>query len=61
MERTGTSEMARLLLAMREPLYEKAAHLTVITARQPIDELVTDIINRLPDSLSPFPPASPPA
>ncbi len=41
------------LLSMREPLYEITAHLTVNTARQPIDELVTDIIGRLPDSFRP--------
>lgn len=36
------------LLAAREPLYEDVAHITVTTSRQPIDELVTDIIERLP-------------
>lgn len=42
------------LLALREPLYEDAAHLTVVTARQPIDELIDAIIKRLP--ASPLPP-----
>lgn len=41
------------LLAEREPLYESIAHSIVSTARQPIDQLVTDIIERLPDSARP--------
>lgn len=41
------------LLAEREPLYEIVAHSVVPTARQPIDQLVTDIIEGLPDSAKP--------
>jgi len=37
------------LLALREPLYREIAHITATSARQPVDDLVTDIIGRLPD------------
>jgi len=39
------------LLALREPLYREIASLTVVSARQPVDELVTDIIGRLPEEI----------
>ncbi|MGD9942813.1 MAG: shikimate kinase [Burkholderiaceae bacterium] len=38
------------LLALREPLYRETAGLTVTSARQPVEDLVVDIIRRLPDS-----------
>ena len=41
------------LLAQREPLYREVAHLTVTSGRLPIDALVTDIIDRLPEDLLP--------
>lgn len=37
------------LLAQREPLYREVAHLTQVSERQPVDHLVADIIERLPD------------
>lgn len=43
------------LLELREPLYREVAHLTVTSGRLPVDALVADIIERLPDDL---PPAS---
>jgi len=39
------------LLVQREPLYSATAHLTVTGGRLPIDALVADIIERLPDEL----------
>lgn len=39
------------LLALREPLYREIAHLTVVSARAPVDQLVTDIIGRLPEEI----------
>ncbi len=39
------------LLALREPLYREIAHLTVVSARQPVDQLVADIIGRLPEEI----------
>lgn len=39
------------LLALREPLYLGIAQLTVVSARQPVDQLVTDIIGRLPEEI----------
>lgn len=39
------------LLALREPLYREIASLTVVSARQPVDELVADIIGRLPEEI----------
>ena len=39
------------LLALREPLYREIATLTVVSARQPVDELVADIIGRLPEEI----------
>lgn len=37
------------LLAQREPLYREVAHLTQVSERQPVEQLVADIIERLPD------------
>jgi len=37
------------LLASREPLYREIADIIVVSARQPVDELVADIIEALPD------------
>lgn len=37
------------LLESREPLYRAIADITAVSARQPVDELVADIIGRLPD------------
>ncbi|MCO5107823.1 MAG: shikimate kinase [Burkholderiaceae bacterium] len=45
------------LLALREPLYREIANLTVVSARQPVDELVADIIGRLPEELRTGSPA----
>lgn len=39
------------LLTVREPLYRDTAHLIVTGGRQPIDALVADIIDRLPEAL----------
>ncbi len=39
------------LVAARDPLYLGIADLTIASARQPVEELVTDIIGRLPDEL----------
>jgi shikimate kinase len=44
-------EQLATLLALREPLYREIAAITVVSARQPVDELVADIIGRLPDEL----------
>jgi shikimate kinase len=41
------------LLAQREPLYQEVAHLTVASGRGPVEELVADIIGRLPPALVP--------
>lgn len=41
-------ERIAALLALREPLYREIAHFTVTSARQPVDALVADIIERLP-------------
>ena len=39
------------LVSLRDPMYEEVAHLEVLTSRQPVDRLVADIIERIPDSL----------
>jgi shikimate kinase len=39
------------LLVQREPLYQEVAHLTLASGRGPVEELVADIIERLPPSL----------
>ncbi len=39
------------LLAQREQLYESVAHCTVTSVHQPVDELVANIIDALPESL----------
>ncbi len=39
------------LLALRIPLYREIAHLVVVSGRQPVDDLVADIIGRLPDEI----------
>jgi len=39
------------LVALREPLYAEVAHLTVTSGRAPIESLVLDIIERLPESM----------
>lgn len=44
-------ERLAALLAAREPLYLEIADITAVSARQPVDELVADIIARLPDEL----------
>jgi shikimate kinase len=44
------------LLALRDPLYEQTAHLSVTTGRQPVERVVADIIERFAPA-----PASPPA
>lgn len=39
------------LVALRDPLYAEVAHLIVTSGRAPIDALVLDIIERLPESM----------
>lgn len=41
------------LVEARAPLYAECAHLTVLTGRQPVERVVTEIVAALPDCPSP--------
>lgn len=44
----GTLEELELILAQRTPFYEKAAHLVIATGGRSVDEIVEEILFRLP-------------
>ena len=41
------------LVQARDPMYEAGADLEVLTSRQPVERLVADIMNRIPESFRP--------